>query len=79
LADTVANKETFPRSICGRERSAAQYAVNGYDNGVEQAPMSVYIQSGSNVITYTIRGEESGWTASGSKGVGLQVVTVFLD
>jgi hypothetical protein len=56
-----------------------EHAVNGYDNGVEQSPMSVYIQSGSNVITFTIRGDESGWTASGSKGVGLQVITVFLD
>jgi hypothetical protein len=56
-----------------------EHAVNGFDNDVEQSPMSVYIQSGSNMITYSIRGTESGWTASGSKGVGLQVITVFLD
>jgi hypothetical protein len=56
-----------------------EHPVNGYDNDVEQSPMSVYIQSGSNVITYSIRGNEAGWTASGSKGVGLQVITVFLD
>ena len=56
-----------------------EHAVNGYDNDVEQSPMSVYIQSGSNVITYSVRGSESGWTPTGSKGVGLQVITVFLD
>jgi hypothetical protein len=56
-----------------------EHAVNGYDNGVEQSPMSVILQAGSNVITYSFHGDNSGWTPSGSKGVGLQVITVFLD
>jgi hypothetical protein len=54
-------------------------SVHGYDNGVEQALMSVEIFAGSNVITYLRNGQDDGWTASGNKGVGLQVITVFLD
>jgi hypothetical protein len=54
-------------------------SVHGYDNGVEQALMSVHISAGSNVMTYLRNGEDAGWTASGNKGVGLQVIAVFLD
>jgi hypothetical protein len=54
-------------------------SVHGYDNGVEQALMSVHVSAGSNVITYLRNGLEQGWTASGNKGIGLQVITVFLD
>jgi hypothetical protein len=54
-------------------------SVHGYDNGVEQALMSVEISAGSNVITYLRNGDTSGWTPSGDRGVGLQVITVFLD
>jgi hypothetical protein len=54
-------------------------SVHGYDNGVEQALMSVHLSAGSNVITYLRNGDTSGWTSSGNKGVGLQVITVFLD
>jgi hypothetical protein len=54
-------------------------AVHGYDDGVEQALMSVEIFAGSNVITYLRNGQDAGWTATGNKGVGLQVITVFLD
>jgi hypothetical protein len=54
-------------------------SVHGYDNGVEQALMSVHLSAGSNVITYLRNGDTSGWTPSGNKGVGLQVITVFLN
>jgi len=54
-------------------------SVHGYDNGVEQALMSVHLSAGSNVITYLRNGDTTGWTPSGNKGVGLQVITVFLD
>jgi hypothetical protein len=54
-------------------------SVHGYDNGVEQALMSVHLSAGSNIITYLRNGDTSGWTPSGNKGVGLQAITVFLD
>jgi hypothetical protein len=54
-------------------------SVHGYDDGVEQALMSVEIFAGSNVITYLRNGDTSGWTPSGNRGVGLQIITVFLD
>jgi hypothetical protein len=54
-------------------------SVHGYDNGVEQALMSVHLSAGSNVITYLRNGDTTGWTPSGNKGVGLQVITVFLN
>jgi len=54
-------------------------SVHGYDDGVEQALMSVELSAGSNVITYLRNGDTSGWTPSGNRGVGLQVITVFLD
>ena len=56
-----------------------EHAINGFNNGVEQGPMSVELMAGSDVLTYSFHGNESGWTASGSKGTGLQVITVFLD
>jgi hypothetical protein len=54
-------------------------SVHGYDNGAEQALMCVTLSAGSNVITYERNGDAAGWTPSGDKGVGLQVITVFLD
>jgi hypothetical protein len=53
--------------------------LHGFDNDAEQALMSAVLQAGSDVITFTRNGDIAGWTASGSKGVGLQVITVFLD
>jgi hypothetical protein len=64
----------IPATIQSQEAS-----VHGFDNGVEQALMSVILEAGSNVITYLHHGQEQGWTASGNKGVGLHVITVFLD
>jgi hypothetical protein len=64
----------IPATIPTQEAS-----VHGYDNGTEQALMSVHIFAGSNVITYLRNGLDAGWTPSGNKGVGLQVITVFLD
>jgi hypothetical protein len=64
----------IPATIPTQEAS-----VHGYDNGAEQALMSVHIFAGSNVITYLRNGQDDGWTASGNKGVGLQVIPVFLD
>jgi hypothetical protein len=56
-----------------------EHALNGFDNNVEVAPISIEISAGSSTITYLKGGSTTGWTASGSKGVGLQVVTMFLD
>lgn len=56
-----------------------EHALNGFDNGVEISPISIEISAGSSTITYLKGGSTTGWTASGSKGVGLQIVTVFLD
>jgi hypothetical protein len=56
-----------------------EHIVTGFDNGVEQAPIQIVLSAGSATMIYSRDGEISGWTPSGSKGVGLQVVTVFLD
>jgi hypothetical protein len=64
----------IPATIAWQEAGA-----HGFDNGVEHADISVVITTGSNVISFGHSGELSGWTASGRKGVGLQVITVFLD
>ena len=64
----------IPATIANQE-----HALNGFDNGVEQGVLSANLQAGSSTITYAIKGDWSGWTTSGSKGVGLQVITVFLD
>lgn len=53
--------------------------IHGYDNGIENADMSVVIQSGNNVVSFFIKANQNGWTASGGKGLGLQVITVVLD
>jgi hypothetical protein len=53
--------------------------IHGFDNDVEHADISAVITTGSNVIGFFHNGNQSGWTPSGSKGVGLQVITVFLD
>jgi hypothetical protein len=64
----------IPATIAWQEAGA-----HGFDNGVEHADISVVITTGSNVMNFGHNGEMSGWTPSGSKGVGLQVITVFLD
>jgi hypothetical protein len=64
----------IPATIPSQEAS-----VHGFDNGAEQALMSVVLESGSNVLIYLRNGQEQGWTPSGNRGVGLQVITVFLD
>lgn len=56
-----------------------EHALNGYDNGVEQVPMAAHLQAGSSDIVYSFNGNFEGWTPSGTKGIGLQVITVFLD
>jgi hypothetical protein len=53
--------------------------LHGFDDDMEQTLMSAVLQAGSDVITFTRNGDTAGWTASGSKGVGLQIITVFLD
>ncbi len=56
-----------------------EHALNGFDNGVESSPMSAEISAGSPTIQYLKNGLLAGWTPSGAKGIGLQVITVFLD
>ena len=56
-----------------------EHIVTGFDNGVEQAPIMVRLSAGSSTLIYARDGDISGWTPTGSKGVGLQVITVFLD
>jgi hypothetical protein len=53
--------------------------LGGYDNDVEQSPISVEIFVGDSTLHFLKDGAQAGWTPSGSKGVGLQVITVFLD
>lgn len=56
-----------------------EHALNGFDNAIEQGAIAANFQSGSDTITYSKTGDWSGWTIGTRKGVGLQVVTVFLD
>ena len=56
-----------------------EHALNGFDNNAEQGVIAANFQAGSEVITYSLHGDWSGWTIGSNKGVGLQVVTVFLD
>jgi hypothetical protein len=57
-----------------------EHAIHGADNEIEQAIISVVLQAGSNVLLFTHDANSvNGWTPSGHKGVGLQVITVFLD
>ena len=80
----VSNATTFtasplPDFLVPATSAVQEHALNGFDNGVEQSPMSVSLEAGSNVLTYFFHGDSSGWTASGNKGTGLQIITVFLD
>lgn len=56
-----------------------QALIEGFDNNVEQGPLNTLITAGSGVIVYQKNGSSTGWTASGNKGVGLQIITLFLD
>jgi hypothetical protein len=57
-----------------------EHAIHGGDNDIEQAIISVVLQAGSNVLLFTRNANSvNGWTPSGFKGVGLQVITVMLD
>lgn len=69
----------LPAALIPATIATQEHPVNGFDNGLEVAPMSIEISSGSSTIQYLNHAALSGWTSSGSKGVGLQVVTVFLD
>jgi hypothetical protein len=56
-----------------------QALIEGFDNGVEQGPLNTLIAPGSGTIIYQKNGSTTGWTASGNKGVGIQIITLFLD
>lgn len=53
--------------------------IHGFDQNVEHADISAVITNGSNVISFFYKGNQSGWTPDSSKGVGSQIITVFLD
>jgi hypothetical protein len=76
---TAFTASPLPEFLIPATTKTQEASVHGYDNGIEQALMSVEIYEGSNVITYLRNGDTTGWTPSGNKGVGLQVITVFLD
>ncbi len=77
--DTSFTAGPLPSNLIPATIVTQEHAVNGFDNDVESTPMSVIISAGSSTIQYLKNGNTSGWIASGSKGVGLQVITVFLD
>lgn len=52
--------------------------LNGFDSDVE-APGSVEIKANDPTLRFEIIAPHNGWTPTGHKGVGLQVLTVFLD
>jgi len=80
----ASNDQTFtagplPAFLIPATIQTQEHALNGFDNGIESSPMSAEISAGSPTIQFLKNGRLAGWTPSGAKGVGLQVITVFLD
>jgi hypothetical protein len=80
----VSNTNTFtagplPAALMPATIQYQEHVVAGFDNDVETPGMSIEIEQGDSSIHYLKLGNENGWTASGSKGVGDQIVVVWLD
>ena len=69
----------LPDFLIPQTIAAQEHLLGGFDNDKEQAPISVEIFAGDSTLHFLRDGASSGWTPSGSKGVGLQVITVMLD
>jgi hypothetical protein len=69
----------LPDFLIPQTIAAQEHLLGGYDNDKEQAPISVEIFAGDSTLHFLRDGDQQGWTPSGSKGVGLQVITVILD
>ena len=76
---TTFTASPLPAFLIPATIGSQEHLVSGFDNGREQSPISVIILAGDPTVRYLRDGDESGWTPSGSKGVGLQVITIFLD
>lgn len=80
----VSNSTSFsisplPSFLIPATIATQQCLVEGFDNGTEQGPLNAVISAGSNILVYQKNGSSTGWTASGNKGIGLQVITFFLN
>jgi hypothetical protein len=80
----LSNAATFtasplPDFLIPQTIAAQEHLLGGFDNDKEQAPISVEIFAGDSTLHFLRDGAQEGWTPSGSKGVGLQLITVILD
>lgn len=80
----LSNAATFtagplPDFLIPQTIAAQEHLLGGFDNDKEHAPISVEIFAGDSTLHFLRDGAQEGWTPSGSKGVGLQVITVILD
>ncbi|MDB6043986.1 MAG: hypothetical protein JWM63_2537 [Gammaproteobacteria bacterium] len=80
----LSNAATFaasplPDFLIPQTIAAQEHLLGGFDNDKEQAPISVEIFTGDSTLHFLRDGSQEGWTRSGRKGVGLQVITVILD
>lgn len=69
----------LPSFLMPASIASQQNVLEGFDNGTEQGPLASLILLADSSIHYLKNGQLTGWTASSTKGVGLQVLTLFLD
>ena len=80
----ASNANTFtigplPTALVPASIAYQEHLLAGFDNNTEVAGLSVQIRSGDTTIRVLKLGNENGWTASSNKGVGIQVIPIWLD